>query len=88
MGDEKITEHKSMTIKEGWFCYGANFDCEKPYITVAHNDTNEEEKILIPETVAYYLRTHYCGSETMRNMIREHAILDMQHKLKEILGVK
>jgi hypothetical protein len=86
--EKKEIQNKPMTIKEGWFCYGANFDCKEPHIIIADNDCNKEEKILIPETVAYYLRTHFCGSNQMRDTIRDNAISDMQYKFKELLGIK
>ena len=37
-------ENKPMEIGEDWFCYGANFDCDKPYIILCHKDSGEEKK--------------------------------------------
>lgn len=81
-------ENKPMTIKEGWGCVGADFDCDEPYVVVTNKNCNKKEKILIPESVAYYLRTHFCGSMKMHNGLKKDAIRDMQHKLKELLGIK
>lgn len=77
-----------MSIKEGWFCNGADFDCEEPYIIIGNKDCTKKDRILVPETMAYYLRTHFCGSMNMHNGLKEDAVRDMQNKFKELLGVK
>ena len=77
-----------MIIDENWFCCGANFDDEKPYITVYNNEDNSEEKIPIPEQLAYYLRTHWCGSEIMHKRIVKSTKETIREELKNILGLK
>ena len=52
---------------------------------MANNDSSKEEKIPIPETVAYYLRTHWCGSKIMHNLIEKNTVSDMQNKLRNTL---
>lgn len=84
-------ENRPMNIKEGLFCEGANFDCDKPYISVADPSKSvfsKSEKIEIPESMAYYLRTHWCGSQKMHDLIQKNAKQEIQNKLKEILGVE
>lgn len=86
--ENKEGTNKPMIIKEGWGCVGADFDCSEPYITVVNNDCDKKEDILIPETVAYYLRTHFCGSRKMHEGLKKDAIRGMQNKLKKLLGIK
>ena len=82
------SENKPMTIKEGWFCSGADFDAEEPFILISNEEhCLQEEKILIPESVAYYLRTHWCGSKKMHDSIEKHTTQDFQRQFKEILGI-
>lgn len=82
-------KNKPMTVKDGWFCCGADFDCKDPYILVSsENICSEEEKILIPEEVAYYLRTHFCGSRRMRDRIRRNTVMDIRDKIKDALGIE
>ena len=81
--------NRSMIIEDGWFCNGADFDCKEPYITLCHDtELNKKEKMLIPEALAYYLRTHWCGSQKMHDLIENNAIRGIQDQLKEIIGVK
>ena len=81
-------ENKPMIIKDGWFCYGADFDCKEPHFIIANKNVMADEvKVPVPESVAYYLKTHWCGSQQMHDTIEEGAIRGMRHKLKEILGI-
>ncbi len=84
MGDKNTP----MSIKQGWGCTGANFDCEKPFIEVTNNECSKTKKISIPESVAYYLRTHFCGSRQMHNGLKADAVRDLQNKFKQIMGMK
>lgn len=81
-------ENRPMNIKEGWFCDAADFDSEEPHISVGNNDFTESEKIEIPESMAYYLKTHWCGSQIMHDLIEKHTLQGVQNKLKEIIGIK
>ena len=81
--------YKPMKIEEDYFCYEANFDCDEPFITLCHkDDVAISYEVEIPYQLAYYLRTHHCGSKKMRNLIQEHAVQNIQHKLKELMGIK
>ena len=75
-----------MEIGEDWFCYRADFDCEEPHIILAHKDGGEEEKMPVPEQLAYYLRTHWCGSQTMHDLIANKARESVGKKVRELLG--
>lgn len=89
MENELIEEKdSSMTIPAGWFAYEANFDSEEPYIIIANDEDSREEKILIPKSLAYYLRTHWCGSKKMHDLIEKNTIQAMQNKLKNLMGIE
>jgi len=77
-----------LQIEDGWFVYGADFDCDEPYIVLANNDTNEEKRVNVPEQLAYYLRTHWCGSQRMHDLIYDKGVNSTRYKIKEALGIK
>ena len=82
-------ENKPMEIGEKWFCCGADFDCDEPYISLAHKDGggDEEKKIIVPKQLAYYLRTHWCGSQIMYDLITSNAKKSITSSLREIIGI-
>ena len=84
MNDAK---NKPMEIGEDWFCYGANFDCDEPHVILCHKDSGEEKKIPVPKQLAYYLRTHWCGSQIMHDLITNNAKKSMSKSLQEIIGI-
>ncbi len=79
------TENKPMEIGEDWFCEKADFDCEEPHLILAHRDSGEEVKMPVPEQMAYYLRTCYCGSQTMHALITANAKKSVTDGIREIL---
>jgi len=79
-------QNKPMEIGEDWFCYKADFDCDEPHIILAHKDGGEEKKIPVPKQLAYYLRTHWCGSKIMHDLITDNAKKSISSSLREIIG--
>lgn len=76
-------------FKDGWFCYRANFDDQEPYVIIANNKVlNDERKVLIPEQIAYYLRTHFCGSEIMHKEIEKNTRMSIAYDLRKIIGIE
>lgn len=77
----------SLSIPDGWCVCRADFDVEEPYIMIFDSSyqTKGDVKILVPKALAYYLSTHHCGSEKMRNLIKEHAICDVRDTIKDAL---
>ena len=57
------------------------------YITVCSSDNMEEEKILMPEQLSYYLKTHFCGSNRMHDNLIERGGQAVKDQIKDILGV-
>ena len=81
-------ENKPMTIKDGWFVCGANFDCDEPYIILANEHNGVDEiKVPVPKSVAYYLRTHWCGSQQMHDTIKENATSEALNLIKQALRI-
>jgi len=85
--DKYEEENSPMKIGEDWFVYGADFDCKEPHIILCRKDGGEEKKMLVPEQLAYYLRTHWCGSQIMHDLIEKAAKDSIASELREILGV-
>ena len=89
------SKNTSMIIGEDWYCYNVDCDCEEPYIILCRNDNSEEEKVLVPEQLAYYLRTHFCGSRKMHNAISKSAASSAAEEIRKqvagtlhLLGIK
>jgi hypothetical protein len=47
----------------------------------------EERELLIPPALAYYLTTHFCGSHKMKKLYKRQAVLDLQSKFRDLLGM-
>lgn len=76
----------TLTIPDGWFLYGANFDCEEPYIQIVSDKGLEQKELLVPKSLAYYLSVHFCGSGEMRFKIQENTRRSIKEGIKQILG--
>jgi len=81
---------ETITIPAGHFVYKVDLDCDVPYCRLCRESdyTDLDANIVIPKALAYYLRTHYCGSERMHNSLKEDGIRLCQNKIKEALGIK
>ena len=79
----------SLVVPENHIVCGADFDTDEPYIVVCpENGTAiEDVKIPVPKAMAYYLSTHFCGSDHMRDLIRDHARSDIAKTIKGALGL-
>jgi len=89
---EKKTEWQSIggsfEIPDGWCVTKVNFDVGEPYVIITEAKTmSDEKRLLIPKSLAYYLSTHFCGSNVMRELIQEHTRHEMRQSIKEILGL-
>jgi hypothetical protein len=71
-----------------WVC-GADFDADEPYIKICDNlrTTSKETKILVPKSLAYYLSTHWCGSEKMHKEIVNRTTATVKSQIREALGL-
>jgi hypothetical protein len=76
----------SLEIPDGWFVGDAYFDAPEPYIVIVNDKYwDKKEKIKVPEALAYYLSTHYSGSQKMREEILEKGRLEVINNIKKIL---
>ena len=77
-------------IPDDWFVCAADLDAETPFVLAQQRDStdNKETKFLVPPQLAYYLRTHYCGSATMHNALIEQGKYKVRTKVKDALGIK
>lgn len=76
-------------IPEGYFVHHCDLDADEPYCVVAHRDkcTGPDQKLLIAKPLAYYLKTHFCGSKTMHDLITENERRRIGNVLKELMGL-
>ena len=85
------TEDETFTIPKGFFVYRVDLDADEPYVMIESEDYGIEfpegmsNEIPIPKSLAYYLRTHFCGSEQMRKLIEENVKQTFIKEIKESL---
>ncbi len=80
---------ETMTIPAGHFVNHVDLDCDTPYCKVCRESDMEDmkEKIFIPKALAYYLRTHFCGSNDMHENLIKHGRESCQREIKSALGL-
>jgi hypothetical protein len=71
-----------------WFGTFADFDCPEPYMEFSNTNSSIEKRILIPESIAYYLRTHWCGSQKMHDLIETNVQNNIRYQIKDALGME
>jgi hypothetical protein len=87
--DEWQHEGGILEIPDGWFVNQANFDVDDPYIMICYSkDYDVVIKLSVPKSLAYYLSTHFCGSEKMKDMIEGYAKYEVQTAIKQALGIE
>lgn len=82
----------TLTIPDGWFVSKVDLDAEEPYCLILPKDfsapSEEEKKILIPKSLAYFLSKHDNGSDKFRKIIRTNVKNELRSKLKELLEIE
>jgi hypothetical protein len=76
-----------LEIPEGFFVYKVDFDDDEPYIIICDPVSSHDARLPVPKSLAYYLSTHFCGSNVMRNLIRDNAKRELQSTIKDALGL-
>ena len=87
--DECVAEEdQTLIIPKGYFVCKCDLDDNPPTCKIASETNFLEEKVLIvPLALAYYLKTHFCGSYKMRNLIENQTRRALQNEFKELLGI-
>lgn len=83
---QSVEEDQSLTVPADHFVTGCDFDAEEPYLKICANDStgyDKEKKIPIPSAMAYYLRTHWCGSDKMHDLIESGAVSRARQELED-----
>ena len=79
---------KLSEMPEDFFIINLNVEADRPYLFAAETAISEEIKFEVPEALAYYLRTHWGGTDTMRKNREESHRRKFQNEVKELLGIK
>ena len=78
----------TFTIPDGWFVFKVDLDTEEPYCKILPEGffapSEEEKKILIPKSLAYYLSTHDNGSNKFRNLLRVQAQNELRAEFEKL----
>ena len=86
--EEVAKEDQTLIIPKGYFVCNCNLDKDPPTCRIAsETDLLLEKELVIPLALAYYLRTHFCGSYKMRELIEKNTKRHMQNEFKELLGI-
>lgn len=83
-------EDQTMTIPKDHFVCGCDLDDENPYCIITPKDeyaVEYEKRVPIPKSLAYYLRTHFCGSHKMRDILFKQGQSQVRDQIKEALGL-
>lgn len=83
-------EPQSMFISGDCFVTKVDLDATDPYCMVQHKDSidvDNEVKVRIPRALAYYLRTHFCGSLAMHDKLIEHGHQEIRSTIRTALGI-
>lgn len=75
-----------LKIPEGYSIYHMRADVDKPFITFITPE-NEEIRMDMPKQIAYYLTTHFCGSDKMRKNNIEMGREQVRNEIRNILGI-
>ena len=81
----------TMEIPDDYFVHECNLDVDEPYCVICPEDSygfRNEIKVLIPKQLAYYLRTHWCGSQKMHDLIEEGVRRNIAYSILDALGIK
>jgi len=72
------------------FVNGVDLDCDFPYCEAFLIDNAGDEKpkyFAINPALAYYQKTHFCGSQTMCDNLIADGRRKVQNEIKEVLGI-
>jgi hypothetical protein len=86
MNNQFLDMDESITIPKDHYVVHCDFDAEEPFCVICPKNEVGDRKILVPKALAYYLTTHFCGSNKMRDLYKRQARNEMRRKLSEILG--
>ena len=84
---DPATNGGTFTIPDGYFVYSVDLDADQPKAIICDDKYGEETEILIPKALAFYLTTHFCGSEKMQKTIEDAATKRIQDKFKSLLSL-
>ena len=85
MEEPNTTEDQTLTVPAGACVIGAEFDTEGPYIEyfMADDFNSDRIRVAVPNALAYYLRTHWCGSQHMHDLIWNSAIAHTRSEITD-----
>ena len=56
-------------------------------LQITSEDTSQEKTLSVPKPLAYYLGTHFCGSNVMHELIEEDTRRDIKQAIVTALGL-
>ena len=80
----------TLEIPSGHWVDSVNLDCSEPYCIIFPKDkwdNNDAIKLMIPKNLAYYLRTHFCGSREYHDRVYEQGAHDARMTIKRALDI-
>lgn len=80
-----------LEIPDGFFVNHVDLDADEPFIEIIDEKKmcgNEKVKVLVPKSLAYYLKTHFCGSQKMHTLIENNARNGLRRSFKDLLEME
>ena len=76
-------------IPDGFYVYRVDFDDKEPYVQIFDGvNIYDAIKIPVPKSLAYYLKTHHCGSMKMNDLIEKRAKNELRTKINCVLKIE
>ena len=78
-----------LEIPDGYFVNNCDLDADEPWCEICPETyaLSTPQKLPIPKALAYYLKTHFCGSESMEKKIIERTRREIASDILMALGI-
>jgi hypothetical protein len=86
---DKTKTKTIVDIPKGWFVYYVDLECAEPYAVVCPKENSGEypigyeEMVSIPKPLAYFLVTHWAGTDALKKMHRR----ELANEIKRCLEI-
>lgn len=80
----------TLEIPDCWYVHHVDFDSDTPSLNIAPASsliTGKDTKLPVPRALAYYLTTHFCGSQKMHDQLVEDGRQEVRNEIKDILKI-
>ena len=88
MDDSISKQDQSFSLPAGYFVTSVDLDHDEPYCMLQSPVNGGMMHRDIPKALAYYLTTHFCGSNKMMDAYKRQGRNEIRSKLKDLAEVE